>query len=232
MRKIIDESTSVIFGFVSGIAFFLGAYLLLSNLFHYNYLQSESLFTKENTYYREYVSNVENINKNVDNYKYDASKFKDPIEVVNTYRDRIGSCYNKLTEKDSLYNQQDNVFLRDYDLYKYNEFFVNELVNECWVKNLADFYYNGKDYEGSYKYNFVYYNDKINNLVNEANYLKKELVSNYTMRYINDGSKMTSRDEAFEHLNLVNSLYDEFSKTIYQASLYLVDGEQMVMHND
>ena len=201
--------------------FCFSLYYLVINVFHEKSMNKEIYVSENDTYYKKFYNNVNAIKNNIDNYSYNKKIHKIDYNTMNNFYNKIDYCYTILNNDIELL--QENKFLKYYDVYSLNEYFVNNFVNKCftlnlsWINNISNSYL--KEQYTNAKFS-------IDIITNNSLYLKNELKDNssyyYNTNYFNE--KIRNNLESSYQLILHN--YSDFSNIILNLSSYLTRGDR------
>ena len=103
-----------------------------------------------------------------------------------------------------------------------NSNFNNELYNYCWVSGIN---FNKNNYDGYFQNSIPNYNRTIDLLVNNSDYVKKELAGNSSYHYRTSSVKNMIRNDLMEQYDMVLYNYRVFSDVIVEISDLLVRGD-------
>ncbi len=143
---------------ICGLLFVISSYNIIINIHHYRHLNK--------------TVTVSDIDKNYNDFKDNVLKIETKIAKISKngmYSD-FSFVLNKL-KSDGLYRLMPSQKLHFTDLYQLNNYFVDTLINEGWIKRL-------KNDSGN-----SYYDEFMETLINNSNYVKKELLNNCNFSY-------------------------------------------------
>ncbi len=143
---------------ICGFLFVISSYNIIINIHHYRHLNK--------------TVTVSDIDKNYNDFKDNVLKIETKIAKISKngmYSD-FSFVLNKL-KSDGLYRLMPSQKLHFTDLYQLNNYFVDTLINEGWIKRL-------KNDSGN-----SYYDEFMETLINNSNYVKKELLNNCNFSY-------------------------------------------------
>lgn len=142
-----------------GVIFAISSYLIILNINHYNSLSSTIKVSEIDDDYSKYKENVLAIEKKLDTIKSDDKSYLSLTKALTTMK------------KDGVYRLIPKQDLNYRDLYNLNDYFMEQFINNSWISYL-------KELEISSKYQ-----DIINMLVNNSNYLNKVFTANSLILY-------------------------------------------------
>lgn len=143
---------------ICGFLFVISSYNIIINIHHYRHLNK--------------TVTVSDIDKNYNDFKDNVLKIETKIAKIskNGMYSNFSFVLNKL-KSDGLYRLMPSQKLHFTDLYQLNNYFVDTLINEGWIKRL-------KNDSGN-----SYYDEFMETLINNSNYVKKELLNNCNFSY-------------------------------------------------
>jgi len=194
---------------------------IYDNYRHSAYLNDKLLTTNNDLYLKDYKKNLETINNNLNNYQYNETKYIDDFDNMNSFKQKLDSCLIHLTSSESIYNIEVNKELTYHDIYEYNNYVYNSLINDCWVTNL-----NKIDMKSKFFNKMNTYQDEINMILANSKNLKTRLLSNSLYTFGSVNSKYMVYNPLKESYDETTRIYDNFSKIILDLSNYLVAGEE------
>lgn len=183
MRDLIKEYFGLIMYVICGIIIILSSFCIIINVNH-------SVFLNE----KVIVQEMDN------NYK----KFKNNVLKIESCTKKNNLMNNVLAilKKDGVYRLLPGDEIYYGDVYRLNNYFLDEVINNGWVSDLKT----------KSKYNKVINNEYINNLIKNANYINKELFNNSNYQYNILGNEF--RDVLMEEYSFVLNNYYSFSTLI------------------
>ena len=123
MKTIIDEYFKIIIYTILGIVLILSSYMIIINIHHYRSLSKQVVVSEiDNDYtnYRKKVNDIgEILSKNADNKAY--SYLNDTYKVL-----KDGGVFRLMPKTKLTYR----------NLYELNDYFMNDIINNCWVLKL------------------------------------------------------------------------------------------------
>ena len=194
---------------------------IYDNYRHSAYLNDKLITTNNDLYLKDYKKNIETIKNNLNNYQYNETKYLDNFDDMNSFKQKLDNCLIHLTNMDGIYNIEANKELTYHDIYEYNNYVYNHLVNDCWVTNL-----NKIDMQSKFFNKMNIYQDEINMILANSKNLKTRLLSNSLYNFGSVNSKYMVYNPLKESYNEVTRIYDDMSKIILDLSNYLVAGEE------
>ena len=185
MKSIFGEYIKAIMYTVFGLILIMSTYLIIINVHHYNALSSTITVSDVDTNYVNYKKNVNEISKLLNKINSNAS---------------LNKTYNVL-KQGGLYRIIPNTKLTYHDLYQLNDYFINDILNNCWFSDLS-------------KLNKNKSNDKIIKLlVDNANYLNKHFLDNGLTLY-----DSVNKDKIYDDYSIIIENYYMFSSVILSMS--------------
>ena len=184
MKKIFNSYVDIIFYTICGVLVILSSYLILVNINHYVFIDKEVLVSSSD-------SDLEKLKENINKLE----------EIDN---ENIKSVIMHL-KKDGAYKLLPGDKLSYIDLYNLNLYFLDTVINECWVRKLALLD----------EYNTNYNNEFIDNLIINAKHLDKELLNNSNYHYNYNNNTI---DEINEEYHLILNNYNKFSVFLLEIS--------------
>lgn len=225
MKEFLKEYTKMIISILCTVLFALGFYNIYINLLHQNYIDQSVLVSNLDKNYSSYHDNIETIEYNLKEYDYDSAKYPYDMQTMEKLRGRLNVCLTTMKKETGLYSVQVNEQIRPERLYKINNNFINELVNQCWVSAMGYINLEEHDYKGYFKDVFPVYNKVVGQLVNNTNYVKDELLNNSSYHYSTSITRDTVHNEYLSQYNTVINNYKTFSDIILEVSEFLIKGE-------
>jgi len=185
MKSFIKEYLEVAMYTICGILIIIGSYNIIINIHHSNYL-NEKIVVREIDYnYQEYKKNV---------LKLESLLSKTNSRTKLYYA--LNNALEVLKEKGA-YRLLPGDILGYNDVYNLNDYFLDKVINESWVSSIKNFDLETLD------------NDYVNVLINNANYVNKELLNNSNFHY--DVKNNDIRNSLGEEYSLVLSNYKNYS---------------------
>lgn len=210
MEKVLEKMSKYLLILLFSFTFFC----LLTNFLHQREISKSVLINKDNSLYQEYQDVIMTLEDNASNYKNNSYDLK----TNDSLKAALKSCISLLKDKRGIYNSVGK--LKAYDVYEKNSFFENEIVNKCWKDNM-NFVREG-NYKG-FLHNFPMYDDYVNKMIIDSNYVKYELLNNSSIHY--NTLNIDVRDNLQSEYEMVQNNYLSFSKIILDMSNYLVNGD-------
>ncbi len=191
MKRFLEEYCSY---FIYGICILLlslSLYNIVINYKHANSLNERIVVMDSLNVYKEFKNNVLSIENNVNN-NHDSKLYGSLSKIL------------ELLKKDGAFRLFPKDKLAYQDLYKLNNYFL-EIINNGWIYNLSEIE----------KYSGDNYNEFVNTLINNANYVDKELLNNSNYAY---SFNKNIRDEMDEVYKYILNNYEKFSYIILKIS--------------
>ncbi len=177
--KNVDYFKMVIY-LILGILFVISSYTIIINIRHYKSLSSTIVVSEADNDYSEYKKNINLIEEVIDNYAN-----KDNLVYIN-----LTKALDSM-KKDGVFRLIPKSKLQYQNLYLLNDYFMEELINNIWVKNFEIM-------ENSKKYQNI-----ISLLANNSKYLNSVFTSNSLTLY---DSKLDNKIDDNYHFILNNYL--------------------------
>ena len=194
MKSLFKKNIDIVFYTICGVLLVLGSYNILINVNHASYLNTKVVVSEKDNNYKVYKENVLKIEERI------SKKNNNQINQVLS-----------LMKKSDAYKLMPGEKLSYGDLYQLNNYFVDVLINEGWVSNLKlSSVYNNRDN-----------NDYMNVLINNCDYLNKELLNNSNYHY--DVKNNDIRNTIDEEYQLIMANYKNYSSLV--LSFLEKDGE-------
>ena len=159
MKPIIGEYLKVVIYTIFAILFAMSVYIIMINIHHYKSLKGDIIVSELYNSYSKYKNNVTLIEEKI-------NLFKDNNELYLALSKNLNNMKNG-----GVFRLIPKTKLNYKDLYELNDYFMEELINNSWVYNL-------KTYDKDNRYQ-----DTINFLVNNSNYLNNTFISNSLILY-------------------------------------------------
>ena len=158
MKSLIGEYYKVVLYTIFGLMIVMSSYCIILNIHHYNAISSEVTVSDIDTDYKEYINNINKIEDNVSKLSNSelARNIKSTVEVM---------------KKSGVFRLIPKTKLGYHDLYDLNDYFIERLINDCWVR-----YFNMTKLGSSH-------NDIANMLISNANYINSHLTDNSLTLY-------------------------------------------------
>ena len=186
MKKILDEYKEIILYTICGVLIILSSYTIIINFNHAKYLNKTINISELDTDLKIYKDNVLKIE--------DVSK-----STNNNYLKRL--VY--LLKNDGLYKKIPGDKLKYEDLYYLNNYFLDTIINDGYI--------------GNFQTNIEFigvYDEYINNLIFNANYVGREIENNSNYQY--DVLNNEVRDVMIEQYKMILNIYRDFSYIILE----------------
>ena len=225
MKDFIKEYVKIIINILCTVVLSLGFYNIFVNLLHQNYINDTIVVSSLDKNYSTFKSNISTIEKNLNKYNYNSISREYDMETMEKLRSKVTVCLNELKKDKTVYRLNNNDRVKPFDLYEVNINFLNGIINQCWVSGFSFINIDDNNYNGYFKEIFPRYNQTVNLLVDNSNYVKLELMNNSSYHYSTDVFKNTVRNEFLSQYNMVINNYKNFSDIILEISDYLVKGE-------
>ena len=166
---------------ISILIFIISVYSIIINFNHAIFLNKKVIVSDSFNDYKEFKNNIVLIENNLDVYK--NNELYNPINKVIF-----------LLKNDGVFRLFPNDELSFYDLYYLNNYF-KKIIDEGWFVN----------FNNNSNINIDYYNEYIDLLVDNANYIDKELLNNSNYSYnINNNIRDNINDDYKYILNNYN----------------------------
>lgn len=138
----------------------VSSYTIILNIHHYKSLSNIIAVSEIDSDYSKYKENVVLIEEKLNNHSNSSDKLYISLEKTANYMKKSGVF--RLVPKAKLTYK---------DLYELNDYFIEELINNCWIHSI-------KELDISIKYQEV-----INMLVNNSNYINSIFTNNSLILY-------------------------------------------------
>lgn len=199
MKAFLDDYLKTIMYTVCGILLVLGSYNILININHYSFINKKIVVSDLDNSYKSFKSNILEIEENLSSFQGDKSNIL-YVKTKNTLN---------VLKKDGVYQLLPGSTIGYKELYNLNMYYLDVVINTGWISNLKDVVNNSD------------YNEMVNHLVNDANYVHKELLNNSNFHY--DVKNNPVRNGINDEYNFILSNYQSFSKIILNISKRLGD---------
>lgn len=231
MKEPLTKTLKVVVTCLTVALFVLGIYYTIINILHASYLKETHTINELDENYVSFQENLSKIETNLKKYKYANDKFAYNKKTLGELSEGINKCLYSLKSNDGLaqYKIDDKVGYQE--LAKLNNYFLNNIVNECWILSLGFITLNPDSYKGYLNESFTSYNRLVNLLVDNADYLNEEFNNNSSYHYSNDYFQIRVFDEINRKYTMVTRNYQELSNIILEISNYLVVGAQNEQKN-
>ena len=223
MRDFFKEYVHIITTVLTALLFGLGCFYFLINAFHASSMNKTVYVNKNDVNFTQYMSNVDIIDSNVKGYNYNDKKFDYDIGMMESISSKIGICSTMLKDEGSIYTIENNSNIGFSEVYDLNNYFINTLMDNCFVANISWLIRDENLNETEYSKKVLIYNNYVNSLVDNAKYLRNEMRDNSSY-YFNTGiSNAMIRNNLGSIYQKVIRNYVDFSGVIADLSKYLVE---------
>lgn len=186
MKIILKDHLKIVLYAIFGIVLVMSSYTIILNVNHYQSLSKTTVVSEIDNDYSIYKKNVNLIEKYLEEHQFKDNKmYLSLSKVLNGMK---SNGVYRLIPKTKLNNK---------DLYELNNYFIEELINNGWISTI-------KEYEVSNNYQ-----DTIDLIINNSNYLDQILINNGLVLY---DSSLDNKIEDNYHFLLLN--YMMYSKVI------------------
>ena len=155
MKKVVGEYLKIITYTIFGLIMILSSYMIIINIHHYNSLREKIVVSEIDSDYTKYKKQVNDIGELLNKKNTNAS-LNDTYQVL-----KNGGVFRLIPKTSLSYH----------DLYELNEYFINEIINNCWVSKLKTLNKNTLNEE------------MINILISSSKYLNNDLLNNGLVLY-------------------------------------------------
>ena len=196
MKSFFSEFSQILIYGICIILFTLSIYNIVINVKHAMFLDEKITVSASQYEYKEFKNNVTMIENNLQDYK--SNKL-------------YNALYNILLmlKNDGAFRLFPNDQLSYADLYNLNNYFI-DIINDGWFTNTSELDELDTDY----------YNEFVDMLIINANYLSKELLNNSNFSYTFNNNIRNVIDEEYKYI--LNN-YRKFSYIILEISRKLGD---------
>lgn len=163
MKSIFSEYFKIIVYTIFGLILVLSSYMIIINIHHYEALSSKITVSELDVDYAKYKKQVNDISEIV---KVNSS-FSDTLKVL-----KNGGVFRLMPKTELSYS----------DLYELNNYFINNIVDDCWVSKLKKINKN------------TFNEEKMEIIINNAKYLNREFINNGLVLSDNRGEKIIKDD--------------------------------------
>jgi len=188
MKSLFGEYYKIILYTILGLMIIMSSYIIILNIHHYHAISLEVAVSDIDSEYKSYIDNVLKIEDNIDKVK-DSDLVLGLNKTIDIMKN---SGVFRLIPKTKLSYR---------DLYELNDYFLEKLVNDGWVKYIKPHYLNTN------------YDDDINILINNAKYLNKTLNDNGLIMY-----DVKNDRKIIDEYHFILKNYEMFSKVILNIS--------------
>ena len=226
MRSFFKEYIHIIVSVVCTLIFGLGFYYILLNAFHASAINKKVLVSSNDVFYSNYQTNVSSIKRNLDNYKYSENHFEYDMVTMEKVYSKLRICYDYLEDsEEGLLKYGNDAEIGYIEVFNLNNYFLNSLVDKCFTSNISWIIYEEKLKGYELTEDVSVYNDIVNILGSNADYIKSELRDNSSYYYNTAISNAMVRNNLNSSYQSVAKNYYDFSKVILRLSNYLNRGE-------
>ena len=193
MKSLFDEYYKILMYTIFGIILVMSSYIIILNIHHYNSLNSTIIVSEIDSAYQKFMNNVTKLENNINDKMVGNDNIKLYFSKTLTIL-KNGGVFRILPHTKLKYN----------DLYNLNTYFIEELINKCWVSVFQNLDISKE------------YHDIVSVLINNANYMndylsKDSLIlheSSNESRIINDYHMIINNYAMFSNviLDMNNSL--------------------------
>lgn len=174
MKTIALDYMRIVMYTIFGIIFAMASYVIIINIHHYRSLNSTVTVSELDSDYSKYKENILQIEKSLNK---ESSEYLSLTKVLTTLK------------QDGVYRLIPNAKLSYQDLYRLNDYFMEELINNNWIAHLQELKISNN------------YQNTIDILVNNAKYLNNVFTGNSIILY---DSSLDNKIEDNYHFILSN----------------------------
>ena len=156
MKTIFNEYIKIVLYLLIGLLLVMASYVIVINVNHYSSLLDNVTVSEADNDYKVYKSNV--------------ILLEEKINKLNNHKNSFEQVLN-IMKKDGVFRLIPRTRLSYKDLYRLNDYFVEELINNSWVSGIQELDKDNK------------YQDIIMMLANNANYLNSVFTNNSLVLY-------------------------------------------------
>ncbi len=127
MKRAFDEYVKIILYTIFGLILIMSSYIIIINIHHYKALSSTVVVSEVDSDYTKYKKTVNDIENVLSNYSKNNSLYPSLYSTFNVLKN--GGVFRLIP----------NSKLNYHDLYELNDYFINKIINECWVSKLKSF---------------------------------------------------------------------------------------------
>lgn len=192
MKSLMDEYLDIVMYTICGVLLVLASYNILINYNHATYLNNKVVVSDNDNSYRVYKENV--------------LKIENKLSEMNNRNKEYFYLQNVLylMKNDGTYHLLPGSELGYYDLYTLNNYFIDIIINNGWISTL-------KQVDN---FNTTINDSFINALVNNSDYINKEILNNSNYHY--DVKRNEIRKTIDEEYKAILSNYKNFSDLILE----------------
>ena len=185
MKTFFKEYIDMVIYTICGILIILGSYNILININHARFINNKIVVSEVDKDYKTFKENILKIENILE--KSENNNLKGTLSIL---------------KRNGVYNLLPGDKLTNIDLYNLNMYFIDEIINNGWIASLKQID----------KYNNDENNELVYLLINNSNYVNKELLNNSNFHY--DVKNNDIRNQMEEEYNLILSNYKEFSSLV------------------
>ena len=222
MKKILFEYSKIIAYTVTGFIFGLAAFLFILNAYHFK--EVNHTYQKTDSDYNTSDSLKEKISlTKVNLKKYNANNYKGKEDILslNSIYSRLNICMDRIDNKE--FNKllsKKNISIND--VYSLEQFYKNNISNECLVKEIYDFSNSEND---SIKISTLdnikpFINDNIDYLIKSNDYIEKNIKNNSSYYFSSRASQINLYDSTRDSYYTVINNYKDAINFIYDISIW------------
>ncbi len=156
MKTIFNEYIKIVLYLLIGLLLVMASYVIVINVNHYSSLLDNVTVSEADNDYKVYKANV--------------ILLEEKINKLNNHKNSFEQVLN-IMKKDGVFRLIPRTRLSYKDLYRLNDYFVEELVNNSWISGIQELDKDNK------------YQDIMMMLVNNANYLNSVFTNNSLVLY-------------------------------------------------
>lgn len=223
MKKMLLEYSLVIGYTVVGLVFGLSFFLLFLNFYHYDevnyYYQKNSDDLKLSSEFKEQL--VE-IRENVNSFDINLYSGREDIYSLASVGNKLDLCIKNINDSE-FFKILDKKKISISDVYKLQQFYENDVVNECLIKQLYDLTISNESSNikiSSLGVISPFLNTSIVQLKDDNNYVKSNIRNNSSYYFSSNSSKLSvfnmTRDSYYE----VISSYRSAINFVEQVSIW------------
>lgn len=191
MKDFVDEYLKMIMYTIFGLLLIISSYSIILNVHHMKSLSFEVFVSDIDTSYVNFKKNISEIDKVLDNYHENGdNSLYLTINYVIT-----------LLKNDGVFRLMPNTNITYHDLNNLNDYFMEVLINDCWVSHLKQI---NKRSE---------LEEVISLLINDSNYIRTRLINNGLVL-----SESTSDDLVNNDYQMILKNYEKFSYVVLEIS--------------
>ena len=191
MKDFIGEYFKMIMYTIFGLLLIIASYSIILNIYHMKSLSLDAFVSEIDTSYSNLKNNINRIDNILDNYQED-----DDNTLYLTINYVITSLKN-----DGVFRLMPNSKISYQELYSLNDYFMEILINNCWVAHLKPI---NKDSS---------LEEIVKLLITDTNYMRTRLVNNSLTLSETIGNDLINNDYQFILKN-----YEKFSYVVLEIS--------------